>query len=63
MNGIDAIPLTNNWIKYCLGNVLFDKIKQKYYYDKNKLLEACNSNNIYDYEDYVKLYSNDKGSL
>lgn len=59
-SGIDNIPITTNWIKYCLGNDLFDIIKNKYYYTKEDLLQACIENDIYDCTTYKLLHNNDK---
>jgi predicted helicase len=45
-----------NWVKYCLGVKLFDKIKQKYYWDLDELKDSCNSIDIYNWEDYKNNY-------
>jgi superfamily II DNA or RNA helicase len=49
-----------NWIKYCLGNKLFDKFKTKYYYDKHELEEACMKLEICDLDDYKLKCCQDK---
>ena len=62
-NGINDNPNENkktNWVKYCLGNTLFEEIKSKYYYDKKELTNACEKLNINDFNEYKKLYINDK---
>ena len=62
-NGINDNPNKNkytNWVKYCLGNTLFEEIKSKYYYDKKQLTDACKKLNINDFNEYKKLYINDK---
>ena len=50
--GVDKIPVTKNWIKYSLGNKLFEIIKEKYYYIKDDLVTACKNINVFDYEQY-----------
>ena len=59
-NGIYNTPNVQNWIKYCLGNTLFEEIKKQYYYTKEDILEACREIEIYDFTDYKKLYVKDK---
>lgn len=48
-----------NWVKYCLGIKLFDKIKVKYYWDLDELKYSCNIINIYNWEDYKNNYNTD----
>jgi len=59
-HNINKEPITKNWIKYCLGNTLFEEIKKQYYYKKEDILEACTRIGIYDFTDYKKLYVKDK---
>lgn len=59
-NGINKLPCTKNWIKYCLGNTLFNKIKKQYHYTEKNILKATNKIQIYDLHDYKKLHVQDK---
>jgi predicted helicase len=45
-----------NWIKYCLGAKLFDKIRQKYIWDLDTLRDLCHSINIYSWQEYQENY-------
>lgn len=56
---ITDIPETNNWIKYCLGDILFEQIKKQYYYNKDELKKACIDNKIYNFNDYKEKYTLD----
>lgn len=56
---INVEPLANNWVRFCLGNVLFEKIKERYYYTNQELLQACRSLNINTFAEYKKEYSKD----
>lgn len=51
---------TPNWIKYCLGNKLFEIMKRKYYYDKDEFKNACDKIHITNFETYKKYYKLDK---
>jgi hypothetical protein len=52
-------PVTNNWVKFCLGNDLFSERTNKYYYNKDEFRKACEINNISDFETYKLYYSKD----
>lgn len=55
-----ACPMDDrNWVKYCLGEKLFNIIKQNYYDKKEDIIESCNNNGIVDMETYEKYYTND----
>lgn len=58
-NGVSSEFNTNNCVKHCLGNNLFDKIKEKYYYEKSALINACLALDIYSFTDYKRLYKSD----
>lgn len=48
-----------NWIRYALGEKLFNIIKEKYYYTKEEIKEACNKLEIKNFSDYKKKKKND----
>lgn len=48
-----------NWVKYCLGVKIFDKIKEKYYWDLDELKYSCNNIDIYDWNEYKNNYTKD----
>lgn len=48
-----------NWIKYALGNKLFDIIKVNYYKNKDDIIKSCGEHGIIDMETYEKYYGND----
>jgi len=54
----NEIPNPKNWVKYCLGNELFDEIKKKYY-EETELIKVFEKHEIKCYYDYVKT-TNDK---
>jgi len=45
-----------NWIKYCVGNEIFAKLKEKYCYDKNELINICIKYDILNFDIYKKKY-------
>jgi len=46
-NGINDEPKNiTNWVKYCLGELLFNTIKNNYYYNIDEFLFACEKVNI-----------------
>lgn len=49
-----------NWIRYALGEKIFNEIKKKYYYTKEEIKEACKNIGINDFNDYKKKYILDK---
>ncbi|MEM3858016.1 MAG: DEAD/DEAH box helicase family protein [Candidatus Micrarchaeaceae archaeon] len=49
-----------NWVKWCLGTLLYDKIKQKYYLTLDEFIRACEKLNISDITTYKQKYFNDK---
>lgn len=59
-NGIHDEPQNvKNWIKYCLGENLFDKIKNNYYDSIDEFKIACEKCNITNFESYKKFYKQD----
>ena len=59
-NGITKEPIVKNWFKYCIGDILFEKLKRQYYYTKKDILKSCEKIGIYNIEDYKKLHIKDK---
>jgi len=57
--GENTIPLTNNWIKYCLGNDYFNEIKKEYHYTKEDLKTSFKQLNMFNFEDYKINYQLD----
>jgi len=49
-----------NWVKWCLGTLLYDKIKQKYYLTLDEFIRACEKLNISDITTYKQKCFNDK---
>lgn len=59
-NGINEEPISvQNWIKYCVGETLFKLIKEKYYYTKDEIKNACDNNMIIDVDSYKSKYAKD----
>lgn len=56
----DKYPTTKNWVKFCLGNDLFQEFQKYYYYDKKLFLEACQKLRIKSSNDYRNMYNKDK---
>jgi predicted helicase len=52
-------PNPINWVKYCVGNRLFIKFKDQYYYNKKDLIDSCRTNNIVDFNSYKEFYVKD----
>lgn len=52
-------PKNGNWVRYAIGNNLFEVMKNKYYYTKEEIREACHKLNIYDFDDYKEKWMND----
>lgn len=52
----NKVKYQENWIKFCLGEDLFEIIKKKYYYDKQELYNACMKLNINDFDSYKEHY-------
>jgi superfamily II DNA or RNA helicase len=52
-------PENGNWVKYSIGEKLFDFMKSKYYYNKDEIKDACHKLNIYDFDDYKKKWMKD----
>lgn len=60
-DSIKMIPLNiKNYVKYAVGNKFFDELKQKYYYNKDRFIEACKKASIYDIDSYKAKYIKDK---
>jgi len=45
-------PNPKNWVKYCLGDKLFNIIKKKYYYSVDDLKKVCKQLKINSFDDY-----------
>jgi len=56
-NGITNEPNVKNWIRYSLGEKIFEKMKEKYFYKKEQIVDACNKIGISDIEIYRKKYT------
>jgi len=52
-------PTNGNWVKYSIGDKLFEIMKSNYYYTKEEIKKACHNLNIYDFDDYIKNWKND----
>ncbi len=52
------IPKVDNWIKYSLGNDLYDKIESQYYHS-DEIVEVCERLEIYDLDDYDRKCNED----
>lgn len=50
----------NNWIKYSLGNKLFEIIVKNYCYNINEFKHICRKLNINNYDEYKIKYKNNK---
>ena len=49
----------DNWVKWCLGDSLYEEIKEKYH-KKEDLVQACHNIGIHDMESYKKNHTKDK---
>lgn len=49
-----------NWVRYALGEKIFNKIKENYYYTKDEIIDACKNIGVTDFNDYKKKYVLDK---
>lgn len=53
--GINEEPENvKNWVRYALGEKIFNKIKEKYYFTKEEIIGACKKIGITDFSDYKK---------
>jgi len=60
-NNINEIPNNvKNWIKYSVGNKYFNKLKEQYYYNKDKFIDICNKLEISNIDSYKINYIKDK---
>lgn len=57
--GESCRPNPRNFVRYCLGDRLFNKIKSLYHYNKKDLMDSCRKNNITDFNTYKKFYKSD----
>jgi len=56
----DDIPQNiSNWVLYCIGVKLFDKIRNNYYSSIDEFINACMKIGIYDSDSYVNNYKCD----
>jgi len=46
-----------NWIRYTLGEKIFEKIKNNYYYTSDEIINTCKKIKITDFESYKKNFS------
>lgn len=53
-------PFVKNWIKYSLGEKLFEIIKNNYYYSKDTIINACKKIGITNYDTYKIKFNKDK---
>jgi predicted helicase len=49
----------DNWVKFCVGDKIFNIIKDKYYETTNDIIEACKQLNIYTCKEYAIKYKKD----
>lgn len=57
---IKKIPMnTKNYVKYAVGNIYFEFLKQKYYYNKDEFIDACNKAGISSIDSYKAKYVKD----
>lgn len=56
----EEMNYVNNWVRFALGELLFNKISKKYYDNLNDFVKACNKINIYDSQTYKINYHKDK---
>lgn len=54
--GMDVPNDVKNWIKYCLGDRLFEVVKNKYVYSKDEFLMLCEELNIKGFDEYKVKY-------
>jgi hypothetical protein len=58
---IKQIPInTRNYVKYTVGNKYFEELIKKYYYNKDKFIDACKKAGITDIDGYKTKYIKDK---
>ena len=58
---IKKIPInTKNYVKYAVGNKYFEELTKKYYYNKDKFIDACNKAGITNIDSYKAKYVKDK---
>jgi predicted helicase len=55
--GIEEPKNIKNWIRYGLGEKIFNKIKENYYYSNDEIIEACKKIEINDFYEYKKKFS------
>lgn len=51
--------MPKNWFRFAVGNNLYDKLKDRYYYNAADFKLACDDNGIYSTELYKKRHSKD----
>ena len=57
---VKKIPMnTKNYVKYAVGNIYFEFLKQKYYYNKDEFIDACNKAGISSIDSYKAKYVKD----
>jgi hypothetical protein len=57
---IKKIPInTKNYVKYAVGNKYFVELTKKYYYNKDKFIDACNKAGISSIDSYKDKYIKD----
>lgn len=58
---IKKIPInTKNYVKYAVGNKYFEELTKKYYYNKDKFIDACKKAGITNIDNYKDKYVKDK---
>jgi predicted helicase len=58
---IKKIPInTKNYVKYVVGNKYFEELTKKYYYNKDKFIDACNKAGITNIDSYKAKFVKDK---
>lgn len=58
---IKKIPInTKNYVKYAVGNKYFEELTKKYYYNKDKFIDACNKAGITNIDSYKAKFVKDK---
>lgn len=57
---IKKIPINiKNYVKYAVGNKYFEELTKKYYYNKDKFIDACNKAGITNIDSYKVKYVKD----
>jgi len=58
---IKKIPINiKNYVKYAIGNKYFEELTKKYYYNKDKFIDACKKTGILNIDSYKAKYIKDK---